>query len=127
MQDTLFVVKLVDVYPDGYEAPVRESAGLARYHQGLDRSAPVEKGKIYSLDLDLWSTALVFNKGHRIAVYVSSSSKDAYEVHPNTYEPVGSIDQSRKARNTIHLSADHPSKVVLPVIARESYQESSGR
>lgn len=114
--DTMFVVKLVDIYPSGYEALVRESAGLARYHQGLNKPAPLEMGKTYTLKLDLWSTALVFNKGHRIAVYVTSSSKDAYEVHPNTYEPVKSIDQAREANNTIYLSADHASKVILPVI-----------
>ena len=119
--DTMFVVKLVDIYPDGYEALVRESAGLARYHRGLDKPAPIEKGKVYALRLDLWSTALVFNKGHRIGVYVSSSSKDAYEVHPNSYEPVPSLDQARQAHNTIHLSAERPSKVTLPVIAKDSY------
>lgn len=119
--DTMFVVKLVDLYPDGYEALVRESAGLARYHQGLDRPAAIEPGKTYSLKLDLWSTALVFNKGHRIGVYVTSSSKEAYEVHPNTFEPVKSIDQAKVARNTMHLSPEHPSKVILPVIAKESY------
>jgi hypothetical protein len=56
-------------------------------------------------------------------VYVTSSSKEAYEVHPNTFEPVKLIDQAKVARSTIHLSADHPSKVILPVIARESYQK----
>jgi uncharacterized protein len=65
----------------------------------------------------------VLNKGHRIGVYVTSSSKGAYEVHPNTFEPVQSIDQANVARNTIHLSVAHPSKVTLPVIANESYQK----
>jgi len=119
--DTLFVVKLVDIYPDGYEALVRESAGLARYYRGLDQPTPIEKGQAYLLKLDLWSTALVFNKGHRIGVYVTSSSKDAYEVHPNSYEPVKSIDQARPAHNTILLSAEHASKVILPVIPMNSY------
>jgi len=114
--DTMFVVKLVDIYPDGYEAMVRESAGLARYHQGLNKAAPLQKGKTYTLKLDLWSTALVFNKGHRIAVHVTSSSKEAYEVHPNTYDPAPSIDQARVARNTLFLSGDRASRLILPVI-----------
>jgi len=121
--DTMFVVKLVDIYPDGYEALVRESAGLARYHQGLDKPAAIEKDKTYSLRLDLWSTALVFNKGHRLGIYVTGSSKESYEVHPNTFDPIPSIDQARAARNTIHLSAEHPSKVILPVVPKESYQK----
>lgn len=97
------------------------AAGLARYHQGLDRPAPVEKGKTYTLKLDLWSTALVFNRGHRIAVYVTGSSKDAYEVHPNRYEPVKSSAEARVAHPTLLLSGNHACKLTLPVIPRDSY------
>ena len=120
--DTMFVAKLVDVYPDGYEALMRESAGLARYWKGdLVHGAPLERGKVYAIKMDLWSTALVFNRGHRIGLYVTSSSKDAYEVHPNSFEPLKSLEQARTAHNTIHLSAEQASRVILPVIPRESY------
>ena len=119
--DTMFTAKLVDIYPDGYEAVIRESAILARYHQGLDKGAPLEKGKTYKLSMDMWSTALVFNKGHRIALYVTSSSDPAFEVHPNTYEQAKSIDEAKVAHNTLHLSADHASKLILPVVAKETY------
>jgi predicted acyl esterase len=119
--DTMFTAKLVDIYPDGYEAVIRDSAMLARYSQGLDKPAPLEKGKVYKLKMDLWSTALVFNKGHRIGIYVSSSSDPAYEVHPNTYEPVQSIADAKVAQNTVQLSADHPSRLILPVVAKETY------
>lgn len=114
--DTEFVAKLVDIHPDGYEALMRESAMLARYWQGLDKPAPMEKGKVYALKMDLWSTALVFNRGHRIAVLVTSSSHPAYEVHPNSYEPVMSMDKAPVALNAIHLSADHASRLILPVV-----------
>ncbi|MBN2584811.1 MAG: CocE/NonD family hydrolase [Planctomycetes bacterium] len=119
--DTMFVARLVDIYPDGYEAIIREGAMLARYHGGLNKPAALEKGKVYTLSMDMWSTALVFNTGHRIALYVSSSSDPAFEVHPNTYEQVGSIDEARVATNTIHLSADHASKLILPVVPKETY------
>lgn len=121
VSDTEFVATLVDIYPDGYEALVRQSACLARYWQGLDKPAPIEKGKVYQIEMDMWSTALVFNKGHRIALLVASSSKSAYEVHPNTYEPISSMRKAQVAHNTIHLSAGHASRLILPVIPRESY------
>jgi putative CocE/NonD family hydrolase len=119
--DTMFTAKLIDIYPDGYEAVIRDSAMLARYSQGLDKPAPLEKGKVYKLRMDMWSTALVFNKGHRIGIYVSSSSDPAYEVHPNTYQPVNSMNDARVAHNTLHLSADHPSSVILPIVPKETY------
>ena len=89
---------------------------MARFHQGLNNPSPLEKGKVYKLRIDMWSTAIVFNKGHRIALDVSSSNKPKYEVHPNTYEPVASYSDARVARNTVHLSGDHSSRLILPVV-----------
>ncbi len=114
--DTAFVVKLIDVYPDGYEMIVRESAGMARYADGLDKPAPVKKDRIYKLGFDLWSTAIVFEKGHRIGVYITSSSSPAYEVHPNTFEQVKSYDASPVANQKIYVSSESPSCIILPVI-----------
>ena len=94
-------------------APPRVSR-LARYYGGLNKPAPLEKGKVYKLSMDCWSTAQVFAKGHRIAVHISSSSDPAYE-------QVNSIDEARVANNTVHLSAKHPSKLILPVVPKESY------
>ena len=119
--DTMFTVKLVDIYPDGYEAVYRASAGLARYWQGLDKPAPLEAGRVYRLMLDCWSTAVVFNRGHRIGLHISSSDAPAYEVHPNTYDPVHSASEVRVAHNTIHLSAAHATRLILPVVAKETY------
>ncbi len=114
--DTTFMAKLIDVYPDGRQALVRDSAIMARYWQGSDRPAPVEKGTVYRLMMDMWSTAIVFNAGHRIAVHVTSSNSPKYEVHPNSYEPVRSYDASPVASNTLHVSSSHPSCVILPVV-----------
>ncbi|HUT60234.1 MAG TPA: CocE/NonD family hydrolase [Phycisphaerae bacterium] len=119
--DTMFTAKLVDIYPDGYEAVIRESAMVARFYQGLNKPAPLAKGKVYVLKMDMGSTAIVFNQGHRLALHVSSSSKPAYEVHPNTYKPAKSIDEARVAHNTVHTSAAHASKLILPVVPKETY------
>jgi predicted acyl esterase len=124
--DTMFVARLVDIYPDGYEALIRESAMLGRYHGGLDKPSPLEAGKVVKLSMDMWSTALVFNKGHRIGLYIMGSSDPAFEVHPNTYEPVGSIEESRVAENRIHVSGESASKLILPVVAPETYMNVGG-
>jgi predicted acyl esterase len=57
-----------------------------------------EKNKIYPIKVDLWSTALVFNAGHKIEVLVQSTNSPRFDVHSNTWEPV-----------------DGRSKIVLPV------------
>ena len=114
-EDSDIMVKLVDVYPNGYEALVLDQALRLRFREGFNKMVRAEKGKTYNIKVDLWSTALVFNKGHKIALHVSSSNSPRFEPHSNTWEPLASYDQSVKAHNTVHHSAAAASKVVLPV------------
>lgn len=114
--DTLFVVKLVDIYPDGQEILLRESAAMARYRNGFDKPAPLESGQVAELAFNCNSIAAVFNKGHRIGVFITSSSNPAYEVHPNTYEPAKSAANMVTAEQTIHISPKYPSAIILPVV-----------
>jgi uncharacterized protein len=115
--DTEFVVKFTDIHPDGYEMIVRESAAMARNAEEFAGApTPLEKGKVYRLELDLWSTALLLGKGHKLGVIVTSSSKDAFEVHPNSFQPVTSLDNAPVAHEEIHFSAEHPSCITLPVV-----------
>ncbi len=69
------------------------------------------------LEIDLWHTAITFEKGHRIAVHVTSSNSPRFEVNPNTGEAPGAAKlKPRVATNTIHHDAARPSALVLPVI-----------
>jgi predicted acyl esterase len=123
--DTQFVVKVVDIHEDGTETLIRESAAMARYAEGLDGRTPLQAGKVYHLNVDLWSTAKVFNAGHRIGVTITSAAelqgkdgktKPVYEVHPNTFDQVHGMEQAQTATQTLHLSARHPSSITLPVV-----------
>ena len=120
--DTEFVVKLIDIHPDGYEMLIRESAILGRYAEEFHgRPAPLEKGHVYQLKMDMRSTAILLDKGHRLAVLVTSGSRPEYEVHPNTFEPVMSFDKSPVAHQVLHLSSRHPSCITLPVVAQDNH------
>ncbi len=115
--DTEFVVKFTDIHPDGYEMIVRESAVMARNAVEFGgHPAPLETGKVYRLEMDLWSTALVLAKGHKLGVIFTSSSKDAYEVHPNSFTPVTSLEGAPIAHQKVHFSAQYPSCLTLPVV-----------
>jgi len=122
--DTDFMVKLVDVYPDGYEALVNDGAFRLRYVDGFDKQTRIEAGKQYVINVDLWATGLVFNAGHKIAVHVSSSNFPRFERHTNTWEPLASYDTSRKATNTVWL--DGRSRMVLPVTQTYTSRPSTG-
>jgi len=114
--DTDFVAKLVDVYPDGYEALLCDGIIRARYREGFDREVMMEPDKVVRVRIDLWSTAIVFNEGHRIALHVSSSNDPRYDPNPNTGHPQRADDETRVAKNTVYFSKQHPSRILLPVV-----------
>jgi len=113
--DTDFIVKLVDVYPDGYEALVLDAPIRLRYRQGLDREVFMKPGEVVQARIDLWSTSLVFNKGHKIAVHVTSSSDPRFEPNPNTGKRLRLDSETRVATNRVHYDAAHPSRILLPI------------
>ncbi|MDB5425005.1 MAG: hypothetical protein JWQ29_2421 [Phenylobacterium sp.] len=121
--DTDFMAKLVDVYPDGYEAIVLDAPIRARYRAGRmpDEVKMMTPGAPEALTLDLWSTAITFEKGHRIALHVTSSNSPRFEVNPNTGEaPAEHRLKPRVAVNSVYMDAAHPSALVLPVVYPET-------
>lgn len=114
--DTDFIVKLVDIYPDGYEALVLDAGLRLRYREGFTKPARAEPGKAYPIRVNLGTTALVVNKGHRLAVHVQSANNPRFEPHTNTWDPVPSYADGRVAKNTIHLGPKG-SRIVLPVVS----------
>jgi predicted acyl esterase len=113
--DTDFTVKLCDVYPDGTSMVVTDGIRRASLRTSYEKREPLEPGKVYELDVDLWSTSLVFNKGHRIRVAVSSSNSPRFEPNPNTGDPHPVPGKTRVATNTLHLSNKTPSRILLPL------------
>jgi uncharacterized protein len=120
--DTDFHAKLVDVYPDGYEALVLDAPIRTRYRKGFatDDVAMMTPNAPEALVIDLWPTAITFEKGHKIALHITSSNHPRFEVNPNTGEPPGQATlKPRVAVNSIHHDVAHPSALVLPVVYPE--------
>ena len=113
--DTDFTVKLTDVYPDGRSLLVTDGIRRASLRKSFEKREPLVAGEVYELEVDLWSTSLIFNKGHQIRVAVSSSNSPRFEPNPNTGDPHPISGKSRVANNTVLLSADHPSQILLPI------------
>jgi predicted acyl esterase len=117
--DTDFMAKLVDVYPDGYEALVLDAPIRARYRGGRmpDDVKMMTPGAPEKLDIDMWNTAITFEKGHRIELVITSSNSPRFEVNRNNGAAPGDTSTpARVATNTIYLDKDHPTALVLPVI-----------
>jgi len=116
-------VRLVDVYPDGRaigvtDGVIRASAREAFPAPGVIRPArpkPVEPGRVYQYNVDLWATAITFKAGHRIRVQVTSSSFPRWDRNPNTGESADAA-HTEVARQRIFHDPERPSHVTLTVV-----------
>lgn len=70
---------------------------------------------MYELEVDLWSTSLIFNKGYQIRIAVSSSNSPCFEPNPNAGTPHPIPGKKRIATNTLHLASNRPSRIILPI------------
>src|SRR5207245_11687144 len=125
--DTDVTVKLTDVYPDGRSMLVTDGILRARFRESFEEERLLEPGKVYEVTVDLWSTSLVFNKGHKIRVAVSSSNAPRFDPNPNTGHPFRADMDTRVATNKIYFSQKYPSRVLLPIYKEEAKGEQSQR
>jgi predicted acyl esterase len=124
--DTDFMVKLCDVYPDGRSMMIQEGAKHGRHWLNDRTENLLEPGQTYELDVDLWSTSIIFNTGHRIRVSVTSSNHPRWEANSNTGEPFRQHTHQVVATNTIHCAPTSASHVVLPVITLRGDRDGDG-
>jgi len=139
--DTDFTAALVDVHPDGRAVLLTDGICRARFRDAaagwtpedlMTGRAPYDRlydapgftpsmmtpDTAYEFEIDLWSTANLFRKGHRIRVEISSSNFPRYDRNLNTGGRVGFETVRRVAEQTVHHDSQRPSRITLPVIPR---------
>ena len=114
--DTDFTAKLCDVYPDGRSMLIADGILQTRHRNGSVEEEFLMPGEITEFNLDLWSTAAVFEKWHRMRLSISSSNFPRFEANPNTGEPFRQNTRTQIAHQTIYHDADHASALLLPVV-----------
>jgi uncharacterized protein len=115
-KDTDFTVKLVDVHHDGTAYNVDDTIFRARYREGYEKEVFMREGEVYELNPSPMSTSYEFRKGHRIRVEIASAKFPQYMRNLNTGGNNYDETEAMIARNTIHHSAEHPTRIVLPVV-----------
>jgi hypothetical protein len=80
---------------------------------------------MYKLTVDLWATSNVFKKGHILRLEVSSSNFPRFDRNLNTgatrylrTSDAASGAQFVSATNVIYHDAEHPSALILPIVAK---------
>jgi putative CocE/NonD family hydrolase len=121
--DTDFTIKLLDVYPpnedypEGYAMNLTDGILRCRYRESWEHPRLMDTGRVYAVRIEAFPTSNLFKAGHRIRIDVSSSNFPHFDFNPNTGEPEGKATHMQAATNRVFLDRDHPSHVVLPVIA----------
>jgi uncharacterized protein len=120
--DTDFTAKLVDVYPpsrdfpNGVEMNVGDRIVRARYRNSLERAEFMQPNTVYKFTIEMYPTSLVFRKGHRIRLDISSSNFPRFDVNPNSGEPLNANRRWALAETSVYYDTKNPSHIVLPVI-----------
>ena len=116
-------VMLLDVHPDGRSMLVGGelgSSGLLRLSTRCgDRPALLAPGEIAHVQIPLVWLHHRFNAGHRIALAVTSSAFPSFARNSGTGEAWPDAVEHRPVTVTLHHGEMHPSRLVMPVQARQ--------
>ena len=120
-RDTDFIVKLLDVWPNGFVQElcygiIRTRYRDGRYRDGYDQPSLLQPDQVYEFTIPLNPTSNLFQRGHRIRVDISSSDFPNFDRNHNT----GGNDYFEStlitAKQTIFHDRTRPSNIILPVI-----------
>jgi putative CocE/NonD family hydrolase len=83
--DTDWMLRLVDITPEGEAFQIVDGVVRARYRTSRTSPSPLTPGAVERYEVNLWATSLVLDRGHRLALVISSSNFPKYDRHPNLY------------------------------------------
>lgn len=124
-KDTDWMMRLIDVFPNGYAALLCDGVFRAR-HRDPERGgafngarlSTIEPGRAYEYQIRFWrATGNLFKKGHQIRVEISSSYYPYYLRNLNTgADNIGLETKMVVANQRVFHDANRPSSIVLPLI-----------
>ena len=135
--DADWVVKVIDVYPDGppsepspgthrrppnpmggYQQLVRGEVMRGKFRDSFEHPAPFIPNTPTLVAWSLNDVCHTFLKGHRVMVQVQSSWFPLMDRNPQVFTDIyhASEDDFRNAEERVLYGPDHPSRLVLPVL-----------
>ncbi len=105
-----WLVRLNDVAPDGQVTLVTGAGANGTHRESAVNPSDLQKGKRFSLDIELHATSWVFRKGHRIRVAVTNAQWPM--IWPSPYP----------FTSTLYTGGANGSHLVLPIITGEGLE-----
>ena len=126
--DSDWVVKVIDVYPDGmpyesemggYQLMISADIFRGRYRESFETAKAITPNQPLLYKFALPTANHVFLPGHRLMVQVQSSWFPLYDRNPQKFVPNifwAKADDFQKATQRVYHSPSHASFVELPVV-----------
>ena len=117
--DTDWVIKLLDIYPDGKQMLVSMGVLRAKFRNSWSEPEWIESDVINKYQIKLRPTCQNFAQGHRIGVAIASSAFPAIERHSNTKKlpSEATVSDFIEATQQIFYGGEYPSHLQLPLTA----------
>jgi putative CocE/NonD family hydrolase len=122
--DTDWMLRLVDIGPDDEAFHIVDGVMRARYRTSRTSPLPLTPGQVECYEVNLWATSLVLDRGHRLALVISSSNFPKYDRHPNVYADLRKTTERDfvVATQAVHQSTRWPSALHLPIVQIADHQ-----
>jgi putative CocE/NonD family hydrolase len=116
--DTDWVVKLLDIYPDGRQMLVSMGVLRAKFYKSWTEPNWIEPDAVNEYQIKLRPTCQNFAKGHRIGIAIASAAFPAIDRHSNTQKlpSEATVSDFVEATQQIFYGAKYPSSLQLPIL-----------
>ncbi len=117
--DTDWVIKLLDIYPDGKQILISMGVIRAKYHKSWTEPEWIDSDAVVEYSIKLRPTCHCFFAGHQLGVAIASAAFPLIERHSNTKQPPCSVAIADyvEATQQIHHSLKFPSKLCLAILS----------
>ena len=119
--DSDFVVKLIDVQPDGRELLIRGEPFRTKYRNSFSKPEPMKPNTPTPIGYEMPDINHDFAKGHRIMVQVQSSWFPLMDRNPQKFVDIYKATEAdfQKATERVYHSAAHASRLKLPRVVNK--------
>ena len=116
VEDTAFVVKIMEVFPDGRTVNIRTGVTTLGFRNNTDTRITYQPNSKVKISIETWDIAWKLQKGSRLRVDITSSDFPQYSAHANYIGCWSMQEKTRTAKQRVYYGSNNDSYISLPVL-----------
>lgn len=113
--DVDVIVRLSEIVADGSALLLTDGIRRGRFARSPAAAEPMTPGEPIPFEVELGPVGIELPAGHALRVSIQATSSPRYEPSPGTADPIATATP-RATTLHVHLDADHPSTITLPIV-----------